>query len=59
MKKITMFLILTLCTIFVANAQVERVATALGDARVSQTQNTRSRAVSTIYQTENLGANGA
>ena len=59
MKKITMFLLLGLCTLFVANAQEDRVATALGDARVSTTQHVQPRALTTIYETDNLGVNGA
>ncbi|WP_415501347.1 HYR domain-containing protein, partial [Aequorivita lipolytica] len=58
MKRITLFFILMLCATFFAEAQEERLATGIRDARTAQVQNTQSRALTTIYETDHLGANG-
>ncbi len=59
MKKITLFLILTLFATFFAEGQEERLATGIRDARTTQVQNTQSRALTTIYETDHTGATGA
>ncbi|WP_249041337.1 HYR domain-containing protein, partial [Aequorivita antarctica] len=59
MKKITFSLILTFCAIFFAQSQEERLATGIRDVQTSQIQRNQSRALTTIYETNHLGANGA
>jgi len=59
MKKITLFFILTLFATFFAEGQEERLATGIRDVRTTQVQNTQSRALTTIYETDHTGATGA
>ncbi|WP_258455051.1 HYR domain-containing protein, partial [Aequorivita sp. CIP111184] len=59
MKKITLFFILVLFATHFAEAQEERLATGIRDARITHVQNAQSRALTTIYETDHTGATGA
>ena len=59
MKKITLFLLLSLCTLFIASAQQERTATAKRSAQSSQSNTVSNRAPSTIYDTSHVSNQGA